>query len=315
MKNTKTLIKMSPTAVLAGTITLFISQVLSASNVLFDYQFDDANNTYLQHATNASAVNSGSEAGSWDFNFGPRVQNGNLNFGYTSNYSWNGVDTSAGNSGGQRKFAFDNALTSSTYTDYTLRIDLSKWDLRKNWDSSASAAGKGVQFSIMEQVSNADIATIFVQTSGTNGFQVASQAIGSGDITGAFSGASGGTFNTNNGPALNRFSSTGAILEISGNLSTGEWTSRASSNDGVEWNNLVTSGTGLTSIAAIRFNSRSPDVGSWGGSASELSGSGDYALIDSMTLTATAAAVPEPSAYALFIACLAFAYVATRRGR
>jgi hypothetical protein len=286
-------------------------QGLSANSTLFDYQFSDANNTYLQHATNASAVNAGSEAGSWDSNFGPRVQNGNLNFGYTTSYSWNGVDTVEGNTGGQRKFSFDNALSSSTHTDYTLRIDLAKWDLRKNWTSGASAAGKGIQFSIMEQVSNADIATIFVQTSGTNGFQVASQATGSGDITGNFTGASGGNFNTANAPALNRFSSTGAILEISGNLSTGAWTSRASSNDGGEWSNLITAGTGLTSIAAIRFNSRNPAVDSWGGNQI-VEGSGDYAMIDSMTLTATAA-VPEPSTYVLLTALFALAFTIVRR--
>jgi hypothetical protein len=300
-------LKTSATALLS----LFAMQGLSA-NSLFNYQFSDANNTYLQHATNASAANTGSEAGSWDLNFGPRVQNGNLNYGYTSSYSWTSVDDEAGNAGGQRKFTFDNAINSSTHSSYTLRIVLDKWDFRRSWDSAASAAGKGVQFSIMEQTSNADIATIFAQTSGVNGFQVASQATGSnGDITGAFAGAAGGTFNTDNAPALNRFSATGAILEISGDLTTGAWTSRASSNDGAEWKNLITSGTGLTSIAAIRFNSRNPAVGSWGGSAANLEVSGDYAMIDSMELTASA--VPEPSTYVLLTALFALVFTIVRR--
>ncbi|NDV61884.1 hypothetical protein G0Q06_05425 [Puniceicoccales bacterium CK1056] len=276
---------------------------LSAQLVLRDWQFADANGTNLNVATTT-----GAESGSWNFG-GPQTQNGALNFGYTSFFKWQDVDDAAG-SGAFRTFAFSSAITSANYSTYTFEIDLSKWDLRQNWDpSNASAAAKGIGFRILESTAGgADNAQIGFDTQGTSGFRAFSQGTGT-----VFSQVNGGDFDN----AVNRFEANGGILRITGDLTTGAWTASANDGDGGAFK-VITSGSGLTEIAAIGVFAKSPTIGSWGGAGAgqttdpTVGGTaGDYVLIDSMTLTA----VPEPATFALWAAFATLGLVMYRRRR
>lgn len=276
------------------TLFAFVCSTSFVSGVaIIDYQFNDANGTNINTASQA-----GSGTGSWDFG-GPSTQTiassgiGALNYGYTQNYKFQSVDSGSGQNV-YRNYTLDTALSTGTYV---LEVNFSNWDLRQNWDpDNVSAQGKGVQFSLTD---GTNYANIRFETQGTDGFR----AVGSG---------AGATFTQVNGSAfdnaLNRFSSTGGLLKIEANLDTGLWVAFANDNQGGEYK-TVTSGSGLLSITGLRMNAMVPTVGSWGGAGSEQlidptqgGTAGDFLRIDSLTLTS----VPEPSSFALLVGIFAF---------
>ncbi|MGC6424095.1 MAG: hypothetical protein ACON4O_03825 [Lentimonas sp.] len=277
----------------------------ASAQLLVDYQFNDSNGTNL----NAAAQN-GTITGSWDFGSaqvqtpgsGDQAGIGTLNYGYTSNYKLKLVDGSAGTNV-FRKYSFDTPLTTGTAV---LEVVFSKWDVRQNWDpDNASATGKGIQFSLLSE-SNA--ASVRFETQGSNGFR----AVGSG-IGATQSQLNGGDFDN----SLNRFEANGGRLLIETDLDTGIWIARASDGEGGSYKTVV-SGSGLFSIDSIRYNAHSPSVGAWGGAGAGTATdpntggvSGDYFLIDSLTLTA----VPEQSAFATIagMIVLGFSIVGRRR--
>ena len=77
-------------------------------------------------------------------------------------------------------------------------------------------------------------------------------------------------------------------LKLIADLSTGAWSSAFSSDDGVTWTDLVTDGTGLTSIANFTFGTKTHQYDAWGDD-SVVSGAsaGDYVTIDSIVITDT----------------------------
>ena len=271
------------------------STSLVSAAAIIDYQFNDVSGTNINTASQA-----GSGSGGWDFG-GASTQTftssgiGALNYGYTQNYKFQGVD--AGNTGGQnvyRNYTLDTALSTGTYV---LEVDFSNWDLRQQWDpNNVSAQGKGVQFSLTD---GANYANIRFETQGTNGFR----AVGSG-VNATFGQVSGSNFDN----ALSRFSSFGGLLKIEANLDTGLWVAFANDKQGGEYK-TVTSGSGLLSITGLRMNAMVPTVGSWGGAGSgqltdptKAGTAGDFLRIDSLTLTS----VPEPSSFALLVGIFAF---------
>ena len=281
-------------------VSSFLFAAHSATAAIVDYQFNDADSTNLN-----SAVNAGSDSGTW--NFGsfqtqtPSTGIGALNVGYTQYYKSADVDASAGSTL-YRKHELGGALTTG---QYQLDVDIAKWDLRRNWDpNAASAAGKGIQFTLLG--SSGTSASVRFETQGTAGFR----AVGSG--TGASEAqVNGGVFDN----AVNRFESDGGLLRIEANLDSGEWTASANDGEGGAFKDIV-SGSGLLVIEAIRFNALSPAEGSWGGGGTgaatdpTVNGTaGDFMLVDSLTLTA----VPETGAYPLFAGILALAWVSLRR--
>ena len=280
-------------ALLVASATLLAVQSATAQAIV-DYQFDDANGTTL-----SAVANQGSDSGNW--NFGSfQTQNNALNVGYTQFYKSTLVDASAGSV--FRTHTLSNSLNSG---QYQLDVDLSKWDLRKQWDTSAnSAANKGIQFSLMGSSSTS--ASVRFDTQGASGFR----AVGSG--TGAaFTQVNGGDFDN----ALNRFEASGGLLRIVADLDLGTWEALANDGEGGSFKTIV-SGSGLLDITGIRFNTLSPSVGSWGGAGDgqttdpNVAGTaGDYLGINSLTLTA----VPEPSCYPLLAGGFVLTWVAVRR--
>ena len=278
---------------------------LVSAQALVDYQFNETNGGNVNNSAQVANIGSESDA-TWNFGVG-RVQNGNLNYGYTSSFKFNQVDAAAGtpNTAG-RKLQFADSLTTADMTQYSFTVDFAKWDLRRNWDTSnTSAENKGISISLD---GNGGSATFGFTTSTGGGFRAFSQGAGS-----TFTQAFGGTFTTQ----LARFEALGGVLQINGDLSTGLWSAQAKDGEaGAEWQTLG-NGSGLTTIASITLAARTPTLGSWGGSSSgsatdaTVNGTpGDFMMIDSLTLSSS---VPEPSSYALIAGMLALASVMVRR--
>jgi hypothetical protein len=262
---------------LAGDRSVLVTSNGTVSGGAFvDYQFNGSEGTQL----NAQS-NDGSDTGSW--NFGQiSVQAGALNVGYTQEFKSPKVDDNVsanGTSTVYRTYTLDSAMDSG---DFEFVVDIAEWDLRRQWDSgAASAAGKGMQFSL---VGNGTVNVRF-ETYAATGFRANVSGLANGSFY-------GGSFDS---PVYRR-EVNGGFLRITGNLDSGAWTASANDGDGGAYK-TITSGSGLTSISGIRFNTLSPSDGSWGGAGAgnatdpTVDGTaGDYMRIDSITLSNTVSA-------------------------
>ena len=254
------------------------------SEVIVDYQFDGADGTPL----NSNALsNDGIDAGSWNYGHfkvqtpstGTQAGVSALNVGYTEHQKSPDVDnnTSGSTNTTYRLYSLASPITSG---EFEFVVDISQWDLRRAWDSAAaSAAGKGIQFSLMMGSSSVNVR---FETFGSNGFRASASGLASGSVY-------GNSFEN----SLWRQESNGGLLRITGNLDSGAWTAFAKDGLGGPYQ-TVASGSGLTSISGVRFNTLSPSNGSWGGAGAgaatdpTVNGtSGDYMRIDSITLSNT----------------------------
>ena len=284
-----------------------LANLATAQTAIVDYQFNDASGTRV-HTEALNGANNTYPA-SWDYWLGQTQKDtdtdGYANYGYTNYYKNNNVDNSPNATHAYRTLSFVNELTTSNMSQYVFTMDFHDWDLRQNWDAnSGSAAGKGIQITLGG--SSSSTAIIGFETTANlgpafNGFMAYSTAAGSSVEVGV------GT----------SYETSGGLLQINGDLSTGTWSAQAKTGDDATWSALGT-GTGLTSINTIVLAARSPAEGSWGGgdnlgtystNATANGALGDYMRIDSMTLTA----VPEPSSYALIAGMLALASIIVRR--
>jgi hypothetical protein len=276
---------------------------LADEEIMFNYDFDDDDGTYLQNGASYQGA-----PGEWNYGVG-QVEAGNLNYGYTKNDKFTEVDDSPDTL--YRGFKFvdsDNnssPLNKDDMTEYTFTVEFSSWDLSRAWDDSFdSEAGKGIQL-ILKGGTTVSNAVVGFETFGDGGFSAFSQTKGEANY---ISNSSGSNYEW-----LNRVSDSGGVLQINGNLETGDWTAQAKDGGdyGAQWQTLG-GGGGVTQIRSITLAAMAPSAGSWGG-ASDESGDGDFVgdhmLIDSMTLIS----VPEPSSYALLAGMLALASVIVRR--
>ena len=258
---------------------LVTSNATVSSEVIVDYQFNDADGTLL----NSNALsNDGSDTGSWNYGHF-KVQAGALNVGYTQELKSLLVDDNSVSGSTNTVFRLHTLTSAITSGEFEFIVDISEWDLRRNWDSASSAEGKGVQFSLMSGSSSVNVR---FETSGPAGFRANVSGLATGN-------AYGNTFDFQ----LNRLSLNGGLLRISGNLDSGAWTAFANDGEGGAYK-TITSGSGLTSIDSIRFNALSPSDGSWGGAGAgnatdpTVDGtSGDYMRIDNITLSNTITAL------------------------
>jgi len=290
---------------------------VSAVNVAFD--FNDGNGTQL-NATN----NSGTDTGAWNFGGAPtntRGDNsGHLNIGYTQYYKglYNG-QLDAGTV--TRRYNLDNAITSGG--DYSFTAVIDNWALNHSVDGAS--AGRGVQFGL-ETASGQGAKLSFISNSnddGANHFaQVRSES--NGTAQGSFGGKTGMNINRNGfltgGPTADNGDLT---IQINGNLTTGNWSSRVNYGVGVSqnadngylnddsvWYDLTTDGTGLTQITGITIAALNPLGEAWG-TVNAGGNNRNYVSVDYIGLDVSA--VPEPSTYALLAGFAAFLFVAIRK--
>jgi hypothetical protein len=152
------------TNVLAGAGSALVTGGGGSSVRVLDYQFNDASGTSLN-----SAVNAGSDSGTWNFGgFQTQTPNstgiGALNVGYTEYYKSQDVDASAGSTE-YRKHTLSSAMTTG---QFEFIVDFASWNLRRDWDSSSdSAQGKGVQFSLL----GSSTVSVRFETYGAAGFR------------------------------------------------------------------------------------------------------------------------------------------------
>lgn len=304
-------------------LTLALTVSLSAYSV-FSYDFNDANGTNLN-----GVFNSGDDGtASWN-NGGGQTQtrgsnSGHLNIGYTHYYNsdFNGSLTSGNASNDVYRTLDFNDLDSSNTSSFKFTVVLDAWQL--NAANTDGSNGRGLLFQLRNGIGNNAIVALKGATNngGTSYFgQAYSQAggtVGSEGFKGTTSnvGATSANWLTQDDSQDTK----DLTLEISGDLSTGEWSSRASvsgpngdnqNNSSLVWTDLVQNGTGLTALTDLQMRIMQGDSPGWGSTPAGSNQPRNWVTLDYVSLEATA--VPEPSTYALLIGFAAFLFVAIRK--
>ena len=242
-----------------------ISSALSAASII-TYNFNDANGTALTAAANLGSDGSAN----WN-NGGATTQtrgsnSGHLNIGYTHYYNgpFNGaLTTGTASTDVYRTLDFADLDAGNTST-FKFTVVLDAWQF--NAGNTASSNGRGVLFQLRNGIGNNAIvalkgatnnggASFFGQAYSQSGGSVGSEGF-KGTTTNV--GATSTSWLTQDDSQDTK----DLTLEISGDLSTGEWSSRASvsgpnadnsNNSSLSWTNLVQNGTGLTSITDLQM--------------------------------------------------------------
>ena len=309
---------------------------LSAANV-FVYDFNNGGAGQSNGTQLNAALNTGDDSTTaWSAGGAPiQTRSGNsghLNVGQTHYYqglfpngdgvstlnSTHQVDGLASSPDTYRSLDFGDLNSSNTST-FTFTAVIDAWQL--NAANTAGSAGRGLLFQLRNGAGNNAAVALKVGTSnaGASYFgQAYSQ--GGGSISGTFAGTTAGVGASSVAWLQGADSADGKdlTLQISGDLTTGNWTSRASvsgsntdnANVGsLAWTDLITDGTGLTAITDLQMRIMGGDTPGWGTPATSQNNPRNWVTVDYLSL----AAVPEPSTYALLLGLVSFIFLAIRK--
>lgn len=255
--------------------SLCFAGVASAQTTVIDFQFNDELDTALN-----SATNSGTDTTAWNFALG------NPDEGYTDGSGsfvigddgLSGAGSGAITTDYTRKVTLASALTGS----YVFDAKLSAWNL------TGAYQGMGVNFKIGDTSTNT--ANMVFDWRATDNIRTRHST--SGTVTGTA---------TQQGNFAD--SGTNLFLRIAGDLTSGAFTT-SYSTDGINYNDLLADGGGLTNLAEIKLiveGLNDPSTETWGAD--------NYVSVDYITLTA----IPEPGTYALIAGLLGLTAVMVRR--
>ena len=208
----------------------FVSQS-SAQNYLHNWQFADSNNTNLK-----DAANSGTSAIPFQYG-GPKVQNGLLNIGQTNAYKYPTSGTL--NTKVTRKAISTTAIIDSGIYRLSFRVD--EWNLT----GAGKNNGVGVQFGSANGLMRVD----FEVSNNNTDIRVQSAASNHEELYSAI-----GDKQTGLGDTGLISAGSGVIVEVTADLYTGIWSSRAKvEGAGETWYPLVTDGLGFTELDRVEL--------------------------------------------------------------
>ena len=214
--------------------SISLSNALAAQNYIHNWQFSDSGGTQINAAANTGSI------GTLFNNGGPKVGGGYLNFGQTPTYKYpfNGFISSS---------VFRKAQAASVIADsgiYRLSFRVADWNLT----GAGTNNGVGVQFGSAAGLMRVDFE---VSNNGTD-IRVQSAASNHEDLYSA-----GGDKQTGLGSTGLVSNGAGVIIEVTTDLYTGIWSSRAKvEGEGENWYPLVTDGLGLPSWIRLDYSSK-----------------------------------------------------------
>ncbi len=211
----------------------FIVNPLFAQDYLHNWQFADTNGTQIN-----AVANSGTSGVPFQYG-GPKVQNGLLNIGQTNAYKYPNPDSGTLNSKIFRKAISSTAIIDSGIYRLSFRVD--EWNLT----GAGTNNGVGVQFGSANGLMRVDFE---VSNNGTD-IRVQSAASNHEDLYSA-----GGDQQTGLGATGLSSGAGGVIIEVTTDLYTGIWSSRAKvEGPGETWYPLVTDGLGFTELDRVEL--------------------------------------------------------------
>lgn len=251
--------------ILAGVLVVAGSR---ADTILLNWQFDDANGTQLNSANNGGTLGS-----AWNFG-GPQVQNGSLNIGDANFFKWNpGTNTTF------RSTSFSDITSGEIVFEFVI----ADWNLAGT--DGLGTVNNGIKFNFGDTQNGSAQLEFEVAQSGSNDIRVRSQNSNNGNLS--------GTDAQNQLGGLNLTNTASVTVQLLANLDTGNWSSRVDAGSDGSFVDLVTDGTGMTSIDRIQLivdaSNGTWEYGGVGGTTTE------FVKIDSVSLTQ----VPEPATIGL----------------
>ena len=239
--------------------TFSIANSLAAQTYIHNWQFSDSGGTLINAASNTGSI------GTLFNNGGPKVGGGYLNFGQTPSYKYpfNGFISSS---------IFRKAQATSVIADsgiYRLSFRVADWNLT----GAGTNNGVGVQFGSDEGLMRMDFE---VSNNGTD-IRVQSAASNDEDLYSA-----DGDKQTTLGTTGLVSNGAGVIIEVTTDLYTGIWSSRAKvEGEGENWYPLVTDGLGFTKLDQVGLLIEGKNTNAAGGTGWTT---GNYIRFDYITV-------------------------------
>ena len=242
----------------------------SDASILENWEFDDAAGTQLNAVTNSGTVGT-----AWNFG-GPRTQNGNLNIGDTPFWKFDpGTSTT-----------FRNAsFADITSGQYVFEFVIADWNLAGS--DGIGTVNNGIKFNFGDAQNGSAQLEFEVAQAPSNDIRVRSQNSNNGNLS--------GTDAQNQLGGLNLTNTASVTVQLEVDLDSGNWSTRVDAGSNGSFVDLVTDGTGMTSIDRIQLiidaSNGTWEYGGVGGTATE------FVMIDSVSLTQ----IPEPATMALVV--------------
>tara|TARA_E500000178_G_scaffold236767_2_gene233162 strand:+ start:4333 stop:7629 length:3297 start_codon:yes stop_codon:yes gene_type:complete len=239
--------------------TFSIVNSLAAQTYIHNWQFSDSGGTLINAASNTGSI------GTLFNNGGPKVGGGYLNFGQTPSYKYpfNSFISSS---------IFRKAQATSVIADsgiYRLSFRVADWNLV----GAGTNNGVGVQFGSDEGLMRMDFE---VSNNGTD-IRVQSAASNDEDLYSA-----DGDKQTTLGTTGLVSNGAGVIIEVTTDLYTGIWSSRAKvEGEGENWYPLVTDGLGFTKLDQVGLLIEGKNTNAAGGTGWTT---GNYVRFDYITV-------------------------------